>query len=141
MDQGIRDLFADLEAAWNRGDGDAYGACFTEDATYTTFVGTVYRDRADLAAGHRALFGSVLKGTRMFNEITEIHFHGPGTAVVIGRGDVARKRPARLGKVQTYTLVRQADGRWLIASFHNTRRRPLMEAVSFRFVPASAPRR
>ncbi|MFC5835584.1 SgcJ/EcaC family oxidoreductase [Nonomuraea insulae] len=139
-EQEIRALFADLEDAWNRGDGDAYGACFTEDAGYTTFVGTVYRGRADLISGHRALFGSVLKGTRMFNEVTGIHFYGPGVAVVTGRGEVSRKRPGRLAKVQTYTLVREAGGRWRIASFHNTKRRPLLEAMSFRFVPDSAPR-
>ncbi|MEV4576844.1 SgcJ/EcaC family oxidoreductase [Nonomuraea jabiensis] len=136
----IQDLFAELEDAWNRGDGAAYGACFTQDATYTTFVGTVYHGRDDLAAGHQALFDTVLKGTKMFNEIAEVRFHGPGTAVATGRGDVAKKRPAKLTKVQTYTLVREADGRWRIASFHNTRRRPLMEAVSFRYVPASRPR-
>lgn len=139
-EQDIRALFADLEAAWNRGDGDAYGACFTEDASYTTFVGTVYRGRADLASGHQALFSGVLKGTRMVNEITEIRFYGPGVAVVTGRGEVSKKRPGKLAKVQTYTLVREADGRWRIASFHNTKRRPLLEAMSFKFVPASAPR-
>ncbi|MGW0195260.1 SgcJ/EcaC family oxidoreductase [Nonomuraea sp. NPDC003201] len=136
----IQNLFTELESAWDRGDGVAYGACFTEDASYTTFVGTVYHGRDDLATGHQALFDTVLKGTKMFNEITEVRFYGSGAAVVTGRGDVAKKRPAKLSKVQTYTLVREADGRWRIASFHNTRRRPLMEAVSFRYVPASRPR-
>ncbi|MET7330581.1 SgcJ/EcaC family oxidoreductase [Nonomuraea sp. NPDC005650] len=136
----IQELFAELEDAWNRGDGAAYGACFTGDATYTTFAGTVYRGRDDLAAGHQALFDTVLKGTRMFNELTGVRFYGPATAVVTGKGDVARKRPGKLAKVQTYTLVRETDGRWRIAAFHNTRRRPLIEAVSFRYVPASRPR-
>ncbi|NJP95273.1 SgcJ/EcaC family oxidoreductase [Nonomuraea sp. FMUSA5-5] len=140
-EQDVRTLFADLEDAWNRGDGHAYGACFTEDASYTTFVGTVYHGRDDLAAAHQALFDSVLKDTRMFNEITGIRFLGPGVAVVTGRGEVAKRRPRTYGKVQTYTLVREGDGRWRIAAFHNTQRKPLMEAVSFRFVPGSAPRK
>jgi uncharacterized protein (TIGR02246 family) len=139
MEQEVRDLFDALVSAWDANDGDAYGACFTEDASYTTFAGTVYQGRADIAAGHRALFRTFLKGSRMFNELTGIRFHGPDVAVVTGRGDVGKKRPGRLGKVQTYTIVREADGRWRIAAFHNTRRRPLMEAVSFRFVPDSAP--
>ncbi|MET8562612.1 hypothetical protein ABZV75_19155 [Streptomyces flaveolus] len=37
--------------------------------------------------------------------------------------------------MQTHTLVREADGAWRIAAFHSTRRKPLMEAVSFRFAP------
>ncbi|NUP83394.1 MAG: SgcJ/EcaC family oxidoreductase, partial [Nonomuraea sp.] len=45
----VRDLFAAMEDAWNRGDADAFAACFTADATYTTFMGTVYRGRADVA--------------------------------------------------------------------------------------------
>jgi uncharacterized protein (TIGR02246 family) len=139
-EQAVHALFGELARAWDLGDADAYGACFTAGATYTTFVGTVYRGRDDLAAGHRALFGSVLKGTWMFNEIVDVRFYGDDTAVVVGRGDVARRRPAKLTKVQTYTLVREA-GEWRIASFHNARRKPLMEALSFRFVPASAPRR
>ncbi|WP_113703769.1 SgcJ/EcaC family oxidoreductase [Nonomuraea lactucae] len=139
-ERAVRELFDQLKDAWDRGDGDAYGACFTEDATYTTFVGTVYRGRADIAAGHQALFGAFLKGTVMFNDLVEIRFLGPDAAVVLGTGDVGRKRPRALGKVQTYTLVREADGRWRIAAFHNTKRKSLMEAVSFRLLPASAPR-
>ncbi|MER6948757.1 SgcJ/EcaC family oxidoreductase [Nonomuraea sp. NPDC000554] len=139
-EQAVRELFGAMEDAWNRGDGAAYGACFTADASYTSFVGTVYRGREDIAAGHQALFDSFLKGTTMFNEIAELRFYGSDAAVVTGRGEVAKKRPGKLPKVQTYTLVREADGRWRIAAFHNTRRRSLMEAISFRFVPASAPR-
>ncbi|MFE9788497.1 hypothetical protein ACFYO7_24275 [Nocardia salmonicida] len=29
--------------AWDRNDTDAYGATFTENATYTTFIGTHYQ--------------------------------------------------------------------------------------------------
>ncbi|MFF5532961.1 hypothetical protein ACFY71_10815 [Streptomyces cinerochromogenes] len=60
--------------------------------------------------------------------------------MVTGRGDTYKgSRPRRLGKVQTYTLVREADGEWRIAAFQNTKRRPLMEAVSFRFAPGLVP--
>jgi hypothetical protein len=41
--------------------------------------------------------------------------------------------------VQTFTVVRQGDGRWKIAAFQNTKRKPLMEAISFKFKPASKP--
>ncbi|KAB8189387.1 SgcJ/EcaC family oxidoreductase [Nonomuraea phyllanthi] len=104
------------------------------------YAGTVYDGRDDIAAGHQALFDSVLKGTTMVNEIDEVRFYGPGTAVVAGRGDVAKKR-GKLTKVRTCTVVREGDGTWRIASFHNTKRRPLMEAVSFTYMPASRPRR
>jgi uncharacterized protein (TIGR02246 family) len=139
-EQAVRRVFAAMEDAWNRGDADAFGACFTAEATYTTFMGTVYRGRADIAEGHRALFAKALKGTTMVNELADIRFAGPDVAIVTGRGDVGARRPRRLPKVQTYTLVREADGQWRIAAFHNTRRKPLMEALTTRLAPGSAPR-
>lgn len=139
-EQAVRQVFAAMEDAWNRGDADAFGACFTADATYTTFMGTVYRGRADIADGHRALFAKALKGTTMVNELTGVRFVTSDVAVVTGRGDVGHKRPRTLPKVQTYTLVREAGGEWRIAAFHNTRRKPLMEALTARLAPGSAPR-
>lgn len=138
--QAVRAVLDELKAAWARHDADAYGALFTEDASYTTWIGTLYRGRAAITESHRALFGTVLKGTRLADGRVEIRFHGPDTAVVTSRGDTAkRRRPRRLGKAQTSTLVRQDDGRWRIVAFHNTKRRPLLEAVTARLQPATAP--
>lgn len=42
--QGVSEieyLFEKLKLAWDRGDGEAYGACFTEDADYVTFQGSI----------------------------------------------------------------------------------------------------
>lgn len=133
-------VIAALVDAWRRHDADAYGAQFTEDATYVTFVGTHYQGRRDIVDSHRTLFAGFLKGTRLADEILDIRFHGPGVAVVTGRGDTYKGgRPKKLTKVQTYTLVRDRDGQWRIAAFHNTKRKPLMEAVSFTFAPDLVP--
>ncbi|UFR06614.1 SgcJ/EcaC family oxidoreductase [Streptomyces sp. Go40/10] len=129
-----------LVAAWNRHDADAYGRLFTEDASYATYVGTLYQGRQDITESHRVLFRTFLKDTLLADEVVDVRLLGPDTAVVTGRGDTYKgSRPRRLGKVQTYTLVREADGAWRIAAFHNTKRRPLMEAVSFRFAPGLVP--
>ena len=64
--------------------------------------------------------------------------HGCGQS----RGDTYKgRRPAdcKLGKVQTYAVVRADDGHWRIAAFHNTKRKPLMERISFRFAPGTKP--
>lgn len=129
-----------LVAAWGRNDAAAYGELFTEDASYVTFVGTAYQGRRDIVEGHRALFANFLKGTKLADEILDIRFPGPDVAVVVGRGDTYKgKRPIRLGKVQTYTMVREADGRWRVSAFHNTQRRPVMEKISFLFSPGTVP--
>ncbi|MCF4119624.1 SgcJ/EcaC family oxidoreductase [Antribacter sp. KLBMP9083] len=138
-DLAIRDLLARSQEAWNRGDGTAYGACFTADASDVTFVGTVYQGGAEIGRAHQALFGSFLSGTRLHLEILDIRRYGADTAVVVTRGDVAKKAPRRLGKLATYVVVRGADGGWGIGAVQKTQHRPLMEAVSFRVQPATRP--
>ncbi|MFD0361960.1 SgcJ/EcaC family oxidoreductase [Nocardia sp. GCM10030253] len=137
----IREVIAELTGAWGRGDADAYGAVFTEDATYTSFLGTYYRGRGDIVTSHRALFGGVLKGTELADDVLDIRFYGPDTAVVNSRGDTYKGRPKRaheLSKTQTYTLVRR-DGRWLIAAFQNTKRKKLLERFTYLFTPEARP--
>lgn len=137
----IRDLLDAAVQAWNRGDGAAYGRLFTDDATDVTFVGTVYTGGEEIGRAHQALFDSFLKGTRLAMEILSIRHYGPDAAVVLTRGDTYKgDRPAGLGKLAGYTLVREpATGQWRIAAVQKTRHRPLMEALSFRFQPATRP--
>ncbi|MFI6848665.1 SgcJ/EcaC family oxidoreductase [Kitasatospora sp. NBC_00085] len=142
----IRALLERGAAAWADGDGTAYGACFTEDATDVTYVGTVYHGGEEIGRAHQALFDSFLKGTRLILDITDLRFYGTDTAVVVTRGDVRKGgtpeqdgKQGKVGKLATYTVVREADGRWRIAAVQKTQRKPLMEAVSFRFQPATRP--
>jgi uncharacterized protein (TIGR02246 family) len=138
----IAAVIASLVEAWDRHDADAYGALFTEDASYVTFIGTSYRGRRDIVASHRALFEGPLKGTRLASGIDDSRCFGPDTAVVTGRGDTYKgKPPPVLAKVQTYMLVRAADGAWRIAAFHNTKRKPLLESVTFMLAPGTRPLR
>ncbi|MEU0830391.1 SgcJ/EcaC family oxidoreductase [Streptomyces sp. NPDC005969] len=125
--------------AWNHGDGAAYGACFTSDATDVTFVGTVYHGADDIGRAHQALFDSFLKGTRLHLEVIETRFLTPDAAIVVTRGEVAKKPPKRLGKRATYTFVRDAGGTWRIAAVQKTKHNRLMEAISFALQPGTAP--
>ncbi|MFI8965123.1 SgcJ/EcaC family oxidoreductase [Streptomyces sp. NPDC053493] len=137
----IRALLESSAEAWGRGDGAAYGSHFTEDATDVTFVGTVYHGADEIGRAHQALFDSFLKGTRLTLEVLDLRFHGPATAVAVTRGEVHKgRRPRRLGKLATYTLVRTPASTWRIAAVQKTRHRPLMEAFSFRAQPTTRPR-
>ncbi|MFE0152960.1 SgcJ/EcaC family oxidoreductase [Nonomuraea sp. NPDC059007] len=98
-----------------------------------TFTGTVYHGGAEIGRAHQVLFDSFLKGTRLNVEIIETRTYGNDVAVVVTRG-------GRRKKLATYTIVRESDGAWRIAAVQKTQRKPLMEAVSFGFQPASRPR-
>ncbi|MDR7167962.1 uncharacterized protein (TIGR02246 family) [Nocardia kruczakiae] len=135
----IRALIERSRDAWNRGDGAAYGACFTADATDVTYLGTVYHGGTEIGGAHQALFDSFLKGTRLTVDIVEIRRYGGDTAVVVTRGESSKGQPKKLGKLATYTVVREADGEWRIAAVQKTQRKTLMEALTFRMQPATRP--
>jgi hypothetical protein len=59
--------------------------------------------------------------------------------VVLTRGESAKGTPHKLGKVATYTVVRDGDDQWRIAAVQKTQRKSLMEAVSFMVQPATRP--
>ncbi|MDY0812657.1 SgcJ/EcaC family oxidoreductase [Kitasatospora purpeofusca] len=137
----VRALLQRSAAAWADGDGAAYGACFTADATDVTYAGTLYRGATEIGCAHQALFDSFLQHTRLDLDLIDLRFHGPDTAVAVTRGDVRKSgaKPGRPAKLATYTLVREAHGQWRIAAVQKTRRKPLMEAFSFRVQPATRP--
>ncbi len=131
-----------MKDAWARHDATAYGDLFTKDATYTSYVGTAYQGRDDIAEGHRALFGGFLKDTELADSWLSLRFYGPDTAVATSRGDTyegGKPEAADLSKTQTYTLVRQSDDTWRIAAFQNTQRQRVMERISFLFSPDTKP--
>lgn len=129
----VRTLLAGMNAAW--GDADAYGATFTTDADYVTFFGGHARGRQQIIDSHRPLFEGVLKGSRLHGEVTHLRFLGPDVALIHGRGAVLKRRrqrrPSRRAmSVQTFVAVREQDGQWRLTAFHNTRYRPLTEALT-----------
>ncbi len=127
-----------LAAAWNRGDAAAYAAEFTADAPYITFMGTTYHGPAGIERSHAALFRRFLKGTRMHARVLSTSFPTDGVAVVVTEGDVTKRPPRRLAKVQAYTLVR-TDAGWRVAAFQNTERKRLMEKVGIALTPEMRP--
>ncbi|GIG63364.1 hypothetical protein Lfu02_77360 [Longispora fulva] len=135
----IHALLDQLLDAWKRADGTAYGALFTDDASYVTILGTHYRGAREIGAAHQVLFDTWLKGTQLSCEVLDLRFLGADAATVVTRGDTYKGTPGKPGKIQTYALVRGADGAWKFAAFHNTQRKALMEAVSFKFQPATRP--
>ncbi|MDK0524339.1 SgcJ/EcaC family oxidoreductase [Streptomyces sp. ML-6] len=132
-----------LSDAWERGDAEAYGRQFTEDGTYTTYIGSHYEGRADITASHHALFNGFLKGSKLAARYLDMRFLTKDVAVLTSRGaDYTGDEPDadELSKVTTFTLVRETDGAWRIGAFHNTERSNVMERFSFLYAPDTAPK-
>ena len=124
----IRALFEDLLADWGRGDGEAYGSRFTEDADYVAFDGTRTMGRAEIAASHQELLDKWLKGTHLTGHILSVKFlssdvaliHATGGTVMRGKTKPSPERDS----IQTLVAVRDGT-EWRFAAFHNSRVRPI----------------
>ncbi|MBM3539736.1 MAG: SgcJ/EcaC family oxidoreductase [Alphaproteobacteria bacterium] len=127
--RAIKALIDGLAEAWNRHDGTAYAASFTDDADYIAFDGTHVRGRRAIARLHRYLFENALRASRrIFEGNPRLRFLAPDTAVAIIAGAVMmpwqRRSIRRRRSIQTYILVKR-EGEWRIAAFHTSRVRPL----------------
>ena len=121
-DAAVRELFQRMLAAWGRGDGQAYGAPFTDDATYVGFDGSHTVGRDAIAVSHQRLFDTWLKGTRLVGQVDSVRLLAPDVALVRATGATVmpgKDRPVR-PSIQTLVAVKRDDD-WRFAAFHNTR--------------------
>lgn len=106
--------------AWDAGDADAFGALFTDDATYVIFLGDALLGREAITENHRDVFTKWQAGTRLRVEPLAVQVLGTEAVSVLTAGGIDTDPDAiELDKLQTFTLVRTTEG-WRIAAFHNT---------------------
>jgi uncharacterized protein (TIGR02246 family) len=118
----IRCLFRDLLDAWDRGDGHAYGAAFTDDADYVAFDGSHTCGRTAIAEWHQQLFDRWLKGTRLSGQIERTRFVSDEVAILVATGATLFAGATRPRRPSIQTLVAtKRDGAWRFTAFHNTR--------------------
>jgi uncharacterized protein (TIGR02246 family) len=131
-ERAVRELFEKLLEDWARGDGEAYGSRFTENADYVAFDGTRTKGREEISSSHQRLFDKFMKGTRLTGGIEGIEFPVPGVALVHATGGTLMRgksepSPER-DSIQTLVAVKREEG-WRFAAFHNTRVRPIGHGV------------
>jgi len=109
----IRELIVDLVAAWNSGDGRAFGALFTQEAEYVGADGVVRRGRA-------AIENLLAASDQQRVCIEEIVSIDPRTdsAKAAFRWASQTRGHARGGLVHC-VMVRQEEG-WRVDVLHNT---------------------
>jgi uncharacterized protein (TIGR02246 family) len=112
-------------AAWNRGDGDAFAAPFTDTADFIAFEGTHLRGRAEIAAFHRELFANAVRGTKLEGGVRFVRLLTADLAVVHawarytalpGADDPVAGRDS----MQLYVVIRRVGG-WFAEAMQNSR--------------------
>ncbi len=124
MTSAVDASLARMVEAWDRGDARTYAAEFTEHATYVIYVGLTCAGREEIERTHVPVFEKYQRGSRMRMEVLHRTKPAPDVEVVVTKGGVGKGRRIKLDKVQTFTMVRTADG-WRCAAFQNTKKNSL----------------
>jgi uncharacterized protein (TIGR02246 family) len=123
-EQALHVLYEQLIDAWNKGNGQAYGSVFTEDASYVDVTGTNTQGSQAIGTSHQHMFQTFLKGSQLVATITSIRFLRPDVALLHVRGETRLAGQAELapdrGTIETAIAVKE-QGKWLFAALQNTR--------------------
>lgn len=118
----IERIVSQLQAAWNAGDGIAFGAPFADDADFVTIRGEHMQGRTAIAGGHAGIFRTIYAGSVNRLNIEAARLLRPDVALVhvhsvldAPHGPLKGRHGARFSMVLT-----NDRGDWKIAAFQNT---------------------
>lgn len=124
----IRQLINELVDAWNRGDAEAYGARYLDDATFTNVNGMFHLSRDEFNQRHEEIFRVAMKGSKITLTPRKIRCVRPDVAIVdLDCGVFGTKvQPPGVqagadGSLHTSLLLvlLKQSGSWWIAAYHN----------------------
>jgi uncharacterized protein (TIGR02246 family) len=134
VEDDVRRVLADQEAAWNAGDADRYAACFHADGTFTNVFGDRYIGRDAFRARHAAIFNTFARGSKVSLIVSRVSLPVPGVAIVDVDCTLQTRAaaptalpPSADGIVRTSLLevLVKDEGEWRIAAYHNVDVKPL----------------
>jgi len=120
-DRSVREVLAEVYAAWAANDADAFVQPYDETAT-AILPGSYLHGRQAIRAAMAALFASDLKGSKAVHEVQDIRFAGADVAIVTSKGAVVlagqTEPDAASRSLETWVLSRDG-GSWRVQAFHN----------------------
>lgn len=125
VDRAAQTIVDTLIASWNAGNGAAYSAPFTEDATFRVWNGLLSRGRAAIAEDHQRIFDTFYAGTELQLEIVDTKQLTRDVALVYLEGSVSRggqelePMPGMQGAFP-FMVLQQLEGSWQVVHFQNT---------------------
>ncbi|WP_255949602.1 YybH family protein [Streptomyces odontomachi] len=116
----VRELHAEIDAAWNSGNAKEFAAHWTKDGTVTSPLGQLSQGRSHIQKDEAAGFAGPMKGTRHKLAVSKIYWVGAQTAVVDGDAEISGlkgtdgKTMAPLKAKFTSVCIEQ-NGKWLVS--------------------------
>lgn len=118
----VKDLLAQMVAAWDANDAAAFASLYGDDASVVT-AGRYVQGRDDIHAFMSAGFAGALAGTKSVEQPQQVRFVGADVAIVssVSGYVMAGEQTVRdeMARRATWVLNRKADGGWLVESYHN----------------------
>lgn len=113
-----------LNAAWNRGDGNAFAARCTADVDFINLLGMHVQGRGAVAGIHEKLFKGPYAGSTLTFSIEHVRPVSPDAVLAIVPGELQIPSGPVQGLVRTVAtaLFVREGAEWYVASFQNTRR-------------------
>jgi uncharacterized protein (TIGR02246 family) len=122
-EQGICEIAAQLESAWNVSDSTSFAAPFTEDANFIQIFGGQLDGRPTIEASHRHIFETIYQGSQATFALRNIRFIRSDVAIVFLRARVKFQEGGEGREIHTRPtmVVVKENGKWQIVTFQNTR--------------------
>lgn len=114
--------FAELERAWNSGDGARFGEPFAEDADFVDIRGARHRGKGAIGGGHQAILDTIYRGSTVRYHLVDqsVLADGCRLAVVEATLEVPEGPLAGVNRSTITAVMTRAGTGWKIRAFHNT---------------------
>jgi uncharacterized protein (TIGR02246 family) len=123
-DTAVRGVVDRIGKVWEAHDPDGFADAYTQDASLILSGDRYLKGREVIRAIITQQFKSAHKGTTLLQNVVDVRFLGPESAVLITEGGVlspGETLPSAEREIRaTWVLSKQA-GDWLIAAYQNTR--------------------
>lgn len=126
----IRKMIVSGADAWNALDVDSGAATTAEDADFVNVLGEWTQGKTAIMESQRRILDRVMKKTFLKIEVLGVRFIRPDVAIAHGTVEMFRRNAegqpgeAMQKNLMSQVLVRNAEGRWLMTAFQNTKIEP-----------------
>ena len=123
--QVATEVLGRLEQAWNEGDGGAFGAVYTDDATFVTIRGDWATGRPAIAQGHAEIFRTIYAGSTNRMQLVTVRELGDDAILASSTSTLTSPTGPLAGTAhaRSTSLIVRDDGDpagWRVAATHNT---------------------
>lgn len=118
----IRAIVANMQDAWNAGDGQGFARDFAEDADFVNVRGDHHQGKGAIAAGHQGIFDTIYKGSHNQYDLIQARQIAPNVVVAHVASILDCPSGPLTGRNEaTFSMVLlQTGSGYEVVSFHNT---------------------